>query len=407
MQVTPSREGPTRADDGQRTTNEGDGGGASGQRLLLVGRADLGYREPVSEGGSFERFRAESYFRSLDGLRALSILAVIAFHCALPLPGLLGRRGYMGVTLFFVISGFLITTLLLRERDDTGMISLKNFYVRRTLRIFPLYYAVLLAFCAATLAFDRHTPEGTVFWHHLPFFVVYLNNWVIALGTGRTIFAFSWSLATEEQFYLFWPWAVALTRRKAVPLTIITALMFVTWTMRALVGDHTVDLGPIGNHIVTSVAPGICMGCILAFALHEPRSYRVMQRLVGWRGCSLVALLAVLATTALVENSDAVLLLSMTALLASVVIQPDHVLRGLLDNAGAREIGRVSYGMYLMFTLVLNVGTRVLHVQRPWLQFGWTALATLVVAHYVHRFYETPFLRLRKRFSPASRARPA
>jgi hypothetical protein len=111
---------------------------------------------------SYERVQKTRFFPSMDGLRCLSILAVLAFHCQIPVPGYLGQAGFLGVRLFFVISGLLITTLLLRERDSNGVISLKSFYIRRTLRIFPLYYAVLALFALSVLAFDRHTPEGAM-----------------------------------------------------------------------------------------------------------------------------------------------------------------------------------------------------------------------------------------------------
>jgi peptidoglycan/LPS O-acetylase OafA/YrhL len=356
----------------------------------------------MGNGRGYGRFRHESYFRSVDALRALSIVGVIAYHTNVPLPGLFGRQGFLGVTLFFVISGFLITTLLLREQDEAGTISLKNFYARRTLRIFPLYYATLAMFCALTFAFDRHTPEGQEFWRHLPSFIVYMNNWVIALGPARVIFAFSWSLATEEQFYLIWPWVVAFSRgRRWLALGAITLLMFVTWTMRSLIGNHVVELDDIGDRVATSVAPGICAGCILAFVLHNPRGYRIVARVLAWRASSLVALAAVVVGAAL-PGGD-LLLIAMVALLASVVVQPDHLLRPVFENVVVREIGKVSYGMYLLFTLVINVGRRVLHLRTPWMQFPWTLLATAILSALVYKYYETPFLRMRKRF-PRARA---
>jgi peptidoglycan/LPS O-acetylase OafA/YrhL len=351
-------------------------------------------------GAPYARFRAATYFPSLDALRALSILGVVAFHCELPLPGLLGDHGFLGVTLFFVISGFLITTLLLREQEDTGGISLRNFYTRRTLRIFPLYYAVLLAFCAATAVFDRRSPEGHIFWRHLPFFIFYMNNWVIEIGAARVIFAFTWSLATEEQFYLFWPFVMSYARRAAA-LGVITLLLVATYALRALIWGHWLDLGVVGNRVATSVAPGICLGCILAFALDDPRGHAVVARALGGRAAPLAALLAVLVVSAL-SVGDWVLL-PMVALVASVVIVPDHVLRPVFESALVRQIGRVSYGMYLLFTLVINVGKRVLHLESPWSLFAWTLPATLAVASVVFRYYETPFLALKKRFSPPRR----
>src|SRR5689334_7860712 len=136
---------------------------------------------PMDAGSdlAYQRYQQSRFFPALDGLRCVSILGVIAFHSGLTNPSFFGRNGGLGVEFFFVISGFLITTLLLRERSDTGFISLKKFYIRRSLRIFPMYFTVLALYCVATLATDRHTPEGREFFHRLPIFFSFTSNWFI------------------------------------------------------------------------------------------------------------------------------------------------------------------------------------------------------------------------------------
>ena len=110
---------------------------------------------------SYETYRATGFFSSLDGLRCLSILAVIWVHTGIRLEGLrLTYQGHLGVDLFFAISGFLITTLLLREREERGRISLRAFYIRRSLRIFPLYYTVVLLYVIVVWALEPRTPAG-------------------------------------------------------------------------------------------------------------------------------------------------------------------------------------------------------------------------------------------------------
>src|SRR5581483_9077803 len=119
---------------------------------------------------NFERFMAIRRFSALDGCRALSVIAVVWQHTSgSPGPSFL-QKGFLGVDFFFAISGFLITSLLLRERDAVGAISLRKFYARRALRIFPLYYLALLIYLGLVAATRRHTPEGTQFFHHLPAF---------------------------------------------------------------------------------------------------------------------------------------------------------------------------------------------------------------------------------------------
>ncbi|HEX7669003.1 MAG TPA: acyltransferase, partial [Polyangiaceae bacterium] len=165
-------------------------------------------------GASHASFLAARRFPSLDGLRCLAILPVIWHHSTpRPLPGLFGR-GPLGVHLFFAVSGFLITTLLVREKCCTDRSSpplshlaqLANFYARRSLRIFPLYYAVLLLYTLRALWFLPASPMRSHFFHNLPYFATYTANFLVNFDVPhKVIFGFSWSLSTEEQFYLLWP----------------------------------------------------------------------------------------------------------------------------------------------------------------------------------------------------------
>ena len=155
----------------------------------------------------FASFMSVRNFSALDGLRAVSVLAVIWSHASGVHDLALLNQGRRGVDFFFAISGFLITTLLLREHSRSGGISLRDFYFRRTLRIFPLYYAVLCLYCVLAFLTLSGKPKGAEFWNNLPAFLTYTSNWFVSAdhaGDGVT-FYFAWSLATEEQFYLFWP----------------------------------------------------------------------------------------------------------------------------------------------------------------------------------------------------------
>src|SRR3569833_2940991 len=151
--------------------------------------------------------RAGMRIPSRDGFRATSILLVIASHLTLehPVP-LLWREqnGKLGVRVFFVISGFLITSLLLKERQKTGSISLSGCYLRRLFRIAPAYYVFLAAILLLI-------PTGWVAAHYanVGFAAIYLNDYSYEGGTvGHT-----WSLAVEELFYLLWPLTLVLSKR--------------------------------------------------------------------------------------------------------------------------------------------------------------------------------------------------
>src|SRR6478609_3641264 len=181
----------------------------------------------MQTGTDHAEFLARRHFASLDGLRGMSIIAVVWHHTAsraFPNVAFL-QHGDYGVALFFVISGFLITTLLIREKEAHGDISLRAFYARRALRIFPLYYAVLLAYTALVLVAERGTSAGAEFLGNLPYFVTYTNNYFVGNG-DRVIFYFAWSLAAEEQFYLVWPFLEKRVRRSVCLFLLLILILF-------------------------------------------------------------------------------------------------------------------------------------------------------------------------------------
>jgi peptidoglycan/LPS O-acetylase OafA/YrhL len=338
------------------------------------------------------------YFASLDGLRCISILAVIGHHANVTGTHLL-ERGWLGVQLFFVISGYLITTLLLREKERTGGVSLSGFYARRSLRIFPLYYAVLALYVALVLATERHSPAGEAFLANLPSFLTYTSNWFVppAESPGvRVIFVFAWSLATEEQFYLFWPLVVRSARRATTPLWFISGLMLADLGLEALAAAGMLPLGPVATRAVTSVATTICMGCILAYALHSPRTFRWAYAVLGRAWSFPVALLATAALYLLPGAPDALVEVAMVALIGAACIRPTHAWQGALRWRPVVHVGMVSYGVYMLHMLCINA-VRRLPLGDGLLAYAVAVALSVGVATLSFRFFEQPFLRLKER----------
>ncbi len=350
------------------------------------------------------RFRATSWFGSLDGLRAFAILAVIWHHTAgHGYPGTwLARSGPHGVTLFFGISGFLITTLLLRERQKHGTISMRRFYVRRTLRIFPLYYAVLLAYTGLVWALETGQARAD-FFANLPAFATYTSNWFVPLESGRVIFYFAWSLATEEQFYLAWPWAERYLSPRA-SLALVVALTVGLVTIRALDLTSTIFTGaPFLGILATSVAPAICFGVIVAHLLHERSTFGLLWRVVGQRAASPV-LLAILIGLFVVQAHPLWIHAVAALLVTSCVIREDNALAPFLRLRLLTQIGTVSYGMYLLHMLGYNAvqrGLDAVGVHQPLVTFVATVALALGLAILSFHTFEAAFLRLGKRFSRA------
>lgn len=360
----------------------------------------------VSQGapGSHGVYRAGRHFGSLDGLRALSVVAVIWHHTvghdpALPL---LFSGGSQGVTLFFAISGFLIVTLLLRENEDRCGIDLRAFYMRRALRIFPLYYAVLALYTLLVLTLERHSGPGREFLGNLVYFLTYTSNWFVLLE-GRVIFYFAWSLASEEQFYLLWPWAqkyLRPARSVSLMLGLIAVVLGVTWF-----GPGATEASALWYRIISSVPLAICFGVVLAHALHHRRSHEALRWLFGWRASSLAYACLCLLLLGSGGVPVAAVHLSMALLVGACVYREDHWLAPLLRLRVLVLMGSVSYGMYLMHMLVKNVVVKLSALaglpHNNFLLFSLTLAGSVAVALISFRYFEAYWLRRKARFRTA------
>ena len=336
---------------------------------------------------------------SLDGLRCLAILPIIWHHVTpRPLEGVLGR-GPLGVDLFFAVSGFLITSLLLHERRSSGEVALGRFWVRRSLRIFPLYYVVLSAFALHALFVRAPGPARDQFLQSLPYYATYTSNWFVHGAFDHPIvFAFAWSLAAEEQFYLLWPPVLRWLRGTFGPALVMFTLVALDQAAErgwlALAGDGLV------LRIIRSFATPIGLGALLAIALESPRVAPLVRAVLGRRWSSAIAL-ALVALAAMLPWPVFPTHVAMTALVGACVLRKDHLLAPVLENRIVRHIGTVSYGIYLLNIPVVTACRNVV-TDDLLLLFVVSTGACVIVATATYRFVELPFLRLRDRFRPRS-----
>jgi peptidoglycan/LPS O-acetylase OafA/YrhL len=354
--------------------------------------------------GAHDRFLAQRHFGSLDGLRALAILPVVWHHATpFPLPGIWGK-GPAGVDLFFCISGFLITTLLLREKARTGSNALGAFYLRRALRILPLYYAVLLAYVAYAWSLPAAMPQRAHFFHTLPLYASFTANWFADFGVSHPIlFAFAWSLCIEEQFYAFWPWIVRWCSARAALMAMCALLVVDYWAERSALGGY-------GRRIVTSFATPIGLGALLALLLRERRAFDALFRVLGKAWSAPLALFAVFALLLWPAAPLLVFQASLAALVGSTVVSEHHGLSWLLRLRALSYVGAVSYGLYLLNSTAIAVIRRAFpaHASAAGFVFFASLPLALVFAALSHRYFEAPFLRLRERLaSSALRAKVA
>jgi peptidoglycan/LPS O-acetylase OafA/YrhL len=181
----------------------------------------------LGERPSLEQHRRFGYRPQLDGVRAIAILPVVTYHA-----WVVPRGGFLGVDIFFVLSGFLITTLLVEEAQASGRISLPHFYFRRALRLLPALFVAALGYVLLSsleVAVSGHTHAGTPLgdvFKGAAYGVLYVQNILIATGTAMPLaVGHLWSLATEEQFYLLWPLALVIALRLGLSRRTLTILL--------------------------------------------------------------------------------------------------------------------------------------------------------------------------------------
>lgn len=347
----------------------------------------------------------------LDGLRAIAVLAVIAYHF---LPQTF-TGGYLGVDVFFVISGFLITTLLLRERTRTGRISVRKFWLRRARRLLPAL-ALVVTICGAAAALiggDVLIRLGS----QIVGAATFSSNWLYIVqgtsyfdGTSPDLFRNLWSLAVEEQFYLIWPGLFLLLMlvprrwaRIVIPALLAVASAVAMAVLFTPPGDATRVYYGTDTHSF-----GLALGAALALLLYDRMPARWLSRTLALLGAiaagALVALaLALPADSPFVTRGGLALVAALTALAIAGAVNAGSWLGQGLDVAPLRWIGERSYGLYLWHWPVLVLLVAALPLDAP----GWvaptTALVVTVAAAWAsYRWVELPVRRLGFRGAVAS-----
>ncbi len=353
-----------------------------------------------------------TYLPALDGLRAIAIVAVMIYHaCPSLMPG-----GFAGVELFFVLSGFLITGLLLREHRDHGGIHLVYFYARRVLRLLPAL--LLLLTVVTTFAyFVLPAQSGPRTLMDALLALGYCVNWARAFEMrGPSLLGHTWSLSIEEQFYLLWPIMLMMLvkrSRNSLSLTRVLGLsvaVAVLYRVLMLIGGASAVR--LYNGLDTR-ADGLLLGCALAAALcsgaidlSQSSVRRVVQRATPWAvvGCCwAVWSLSWLQVGTYIWGLPLVSLCT-AVLICSVLLTPDGRLSRVLTSGPLVWIGQLSYGLYLWHYPVYRIMGQMGASQFQCLTLG-TAITVFAAALSWH-LVEKPLLRLKKRFQPGASSRP-
>jgi len=382
---------------------------------------------PVTGNTELTQPENRAYYPALDGLRAIAFLLVFFGHYG-HMPW-----GWAGVDFFFVLSGFLITGILYDSRDDTFRV--RNFYVRRTLRIFPLYYGIMVVLLLAEPIMHWQWSWRWLVWPaYLGNFAMFLHPYVygsplqrlaalqlISVHTRSTPLQMGhfWSLCVEEQFYLLWPWLVFLLRDRRKLLWICIAMQPLCLAAR-LLGHHYLPLWMLQNEVLYRATPfrldALLLGGMLALWLRGPHA----QTLLRFARTALPVLLTAIALGVLLTplrhlragtypyptgifTWGLTLIDLLAALVLLVALQPGSWVYRLLQLRPLRWLGLISYGAYVLhdvFHIFYFHAANILlpqHVELATTTFG--LIFTVLLAWLSYRFYESPFLNLKERWT--------
>ncbi|MBI4658323.1 MAG: acyltransferase [Verrucomicrobia bacterium] len=342
----------------------------------------------------------------MDGLRGIAILCVLAVNCGLPF----FRGGFIGVDLFFVLSGFLITALLTEEWENSGTISLRRFYRRRALRLLPALVVLLLACCLYAACVQSPEKARTTYRETI-WVLFYFANWMLAAEQAVGSLDHAWSLSVEEQFYLVWPAVLCglLVRgiRRPWIILLVVSLAAAAAVWRAFLwshGTHYLRLYYGSDTRADALSAGCLLGLLFCWKLiPTTRTWRETLRVAAWIAILFLAAIGFLVphdSPLLYRGGFTLIALGAAALILQSVAVPESAIPRGLSWPLLVWIGRISYSLYIWHWPVFQI----LRAERL-AALGWSPALALVLrlaavfgaACLSYYLVERPFLRLKRR----------
>jgi peptidoglycan/LPS O-acetylase OafA/YrhL len=368
----------------------------------------------IQNPGALRSTVLDSHLPSLDGMRAISILLVLIAHGAGSFGhpnAYCGYLGDLGVSIFFVISGLLITWLMIRERDATGAFSLPNFYIRRFLRILPVFWLLILIVSAL-----KSAQMISISWLDILRAFTFTHNYPLSLHYPQIDYAWwlhhTWSLSLEEQFYLIWPSLFAFMPRRLVPrLAVVLALsgpvlrILDYYLLPSLRGYE-----PGAFQIRIDI---LMAGCASAFLLESPVWRQRIERIRVWPVLAATSSFLLLAepvfdihftahslTRTVMRATVPTIQAAAIALTLLVLVAGKRgVMFTVVNLRAAQHLGKLSYSLYIWQQIFFLPSFGTIAVGAPW---RWPALFRLpliyLAAFCSFNFFERPFIKLRSKF---------
>jgi peptidoglycan/LPS O-acetylase OafA/YrhL len=354
-----------------------------------------------------KKSRNEVYFPNLNGVRFIAALSVLIYHFF----DTHILNGHLGVILFFVLSGFLITYLLLAEKENNKSINVKKFYIRRILRIWPLYFLIVLI--ASIVFFVIKSPEsGHLQFHSLLMYYVFLiPNVAFVLDIGLNYAGILWSVGSEEQYYLVWPWLIRVKRKQRIFIILISIIIFFSLM------PHVIDY--INNHFFNNSKNilyyssrvmlrmsfnSMATGGLLAFLYRYKRDYINFLFNKVFQFICFTALLSCWIFNVEFLFNDQFYATLFGILILNLAVNPKVIFS--LENKVFDYLGKISYGLYVYHMIAFSINAYII---THWLKLPFSnniyyffagILTTVIISSLSYYFFEKPFLKIKfSRFS--------
>lgn len=347
--------------------------------------------------------KSKVYFPNLNGIRFIAALSVMIYHFY----GFNVLNGHLGVILFFVLSGFLITFLLFEEQESTGYVSLKNFYFRRVLRIWPLFFFVIILSFLINFYGWRHECEITKYYNYLPYYIFFLPNLAFVMRMDLPFISILWSIGSEEQFYLLWPMLIKFFRKNFL---LIISLIFILFTFTPHIIDyvnhnyysnHNIILYYCSNMLLRMSFSSMATGALLAYLI---RFYPKYLNFIFLRSVQVICVILTLffwIHNVEFKFNDQTYAILFGIIIVNASFNPKNIIK--LENRVFNFLGKISYGLYVYhqitfsftFFLIGYLGLNNIIVGFP--AFISCVLITIAIAAISYNYFEKFFLNLKNR----------
>ena len=361
------------------------------------------------------------YFPNLNGVRFIAAFWVIVHHIEqfkekfgftnhLFSTRFIRMIGPLGVFLFFVLSGFLITSLLLVEKEKTKTINIVNFYMRRILRIWPLYYLTVFLglFILPQISF-LNIPNETIFIREnftekIILYIFILPNVVTVVFKHIPYLSQNWSIGVEEQFYYFWPWVIRQTKATRL-LMVMVIFLFLFYFLRSLTVLYMPENGwwKYLNEFIKSLRiTCMILGAIGAYFTYFHRDSQFIKilfhKITQW--ILYISLITLLSFGVYLRGiNQEFYALIFTLILMNLAKNPNSILS--LENPVFDYLGKISYGLYMYHTIAVVIGVKIAmnFQQSNWVSYSITYILTVSTSALSYQYFEKPFLKIKNRFS--------